>query len=463
MKILILIALFFISVELFADPNPKTSNLEVYFQWILFRTQGRISEEKGPSKISGISQPAMIRFLYENHSEKFQINLDWTVVTVNMSGLLFLPGENAYFGILYKNFLWGLGRKSDPKTFPAWVGWKDGVEGIFVETETNRIRVRFDLLDLYRGFPLFENQWLKLQGRGNFLPKIARDELVQETNSSFYSESRYRAGFTVSGNRDDRVLYQFRVRYLSLGDWGRFGSDTKESRSETIEGDRDYLVEWKFGIGFVWKYFYLSSDLFLSRGLDKTAYHPNRPERSLPISGEAVRLDLGFYNKNGKLSFFGFLPDREKRSSNGEILELGFVGMGSSPISNPLLQQVWGFYPSSWITERGLEREDTKFPGKRPAAFLGVRYEFDIFGIFSSLHFTYISFLKEDISSSGSWSASKSILGNQWIREAGLQIIWKPLPEENTKLELDLGGFESDFETGLKQWYLLLKIGAAWK
>ncbi|MGJ4747255.1 LA_2168 family protein [Leptospira sp. SA-E8] len=453
----------FLYAQIISSEEIRNSSLEIYFQSILFRTQGRITDEKESSRIAALASPVILGFKFEKYTEKFITNLEWTLITTPTSGVVFLPGRNSYFGILYKGFLWGAGRKSDPdEEFPAWSSWKDGVEGLFVETEMDRIKIRFDALDLYRAFPLLENQWLKLQGREYFLPKQAREELISEKDIALSSQSRYRAGISLTGNKEDHFIYRFRVRYLSLGDWGRFGSDTNESRSESIEGDRDYLVEWRLGLGFVWKFFYISGDFFLSRGIDKTGYHPSRSERSIPISGEALRIDLGFYNTYGKISIFGFLPDREKRSSQGEILEMGFVGMGASPIANPILQQVWGFCPSAWITDQGLEREETNFPGKRPANLFGWKAEGKFFGISPGIHFTYIGFLKEEKSSSGLWTISGN-MQNKFLREAGVSIAWSPLEDGSARIELDLGGFESDHTTGLKQWYMLFRIEGVWK
>lgn len=462
MKRIFFLFLFFYTQLIYSE-EVRNPSLEIYFQWILFRTQGRISEEKESSRISSLTSPAVFGFKFEKYTEKFRSDLEWNLITTTNSGTFFLPGKNSYIGIFYKGFLWGAGRRSDSEEFPAWSSWKDGVEGLFAETDLDHIKIRFDLLDLYRGFPLLENQWLKLQGREYFLPKQARDELISENDREYSSQSRYRAGISLTGTKEDRFVYRFRVRYLSLGDWGRFGSDTKESKTETIEGDRDYLVEWRLGLGFLWKYFYVSGDLFLSRGIDKTGYHPARHERSIPISGEALRFDLGFYNTYGKISVFGFMPDREKRSSQGEILEMGFVGMGASPVSNPILQQVWGFYPSTWITDKGLEREETNFPGKRPASLFGWKVEGKFFGISPSIHFTYIGFLKEENSSSGLWSISSKNIQNRFLREAGVSIAWSPLEDDSAKIELDLGGFESDETTGLKQWYMLFRIGGVWR
>ncbi|TGJ99223.1 hypothetical protein EHO59_15205 [Leptospira semungkisensis] len=467
MKKIFFFTLILIAADLYSQvPSSKLPGLKFYFQWILFRDQGR---EKHPNedtagRFSGNAQPLGFGFIYRKESNEYKTHLEWVGIKASEDNLVLLPGRNSYIGILKNRFLWGLGRRSDPESFPAWTSWTDGVEGVFVENLDPNLKIRFDLLDLYRGFPLWENSWLRLQGREQFLSKEASDALlVQDKNHSRSNESRYRTGFLIQGNKNDEFVYHFQIRYLSLGDWGRFGEDKKESRSGKEDGDKDYLVEWKFGFGYIWKYFYLSCDFFLSRGIDKTAWNPSRPERSLPISGEAVRFDTGFYLKDSKISFFGFLPDQEKRKSNGEILELGFVGMGNSPISNPILQQIWGFYPSSWVTSSGLEREETKYPTKRPAGLIGLRSEWMGQGFQFGVHFTYISFFKEDIASSGAWIFSKRILSHSFLREGGLSLGWIPKGESMPVLQVEAGGFETDLNVGLRNWYLLLQMKAVWE
>ncbi|TGK04119.1 hypothetical protein EHQ53_02935 [Leptospira langatensis] len=467
MKKIPALLIFILGIEVYSqDLSTPKPGLRFNFQWILFKDQGREKDPKADlaDRFSGTAQPLGFGFIYQKETNVYRVHLDWVAIKGTNENLFLLPGENSYLGLLGKGFLWAIGRRSDPTPFPAWSSWKDGVEGAFVENLDPDLKIRFDLLDLYRGFPLWENSWLRLQGREQFLPKEASDTLVGKNSTPDPSyQSRYRAGFLIQGNREDRFVYLFQVRYLSLGDLGRFGEDKKESRSGKEDGDKDYLVEWKVGLGFLWKYVYLSADLFLSRGIDKTAWDPARPQRSLPISGEAVRFDLGVYLQNARVSFFGFLPNQEKRKANGQILELGFVGMGASPISNPILQQIWGFYPSSWVTSFGLEREETKYPGKRPASLLGIRSEWKEHGLLLGIHFSYISFLKEEGSSSGAWIFSRKGIGPSFVREGGVSLGWIPEGESVPVAQIEVGGFETDESIGIKNWYLLLQVRAIWE
>ncbi len=457
----ILAAVSFLSAQEVSksDQRPKLS-----FSFQEFRTQGREKnpEEKNAQKVSGIAQPFFFSFVWNKQSDLFQTELELDAFSSSEKGLVLLPGKNAYLGIRAKGFLWAFGRRIDPISFPAWNFWKDGVEGAFVESLGSGIKVRFDLLDLYRGFPLRENSWLVYQGRENYLPRDASQELLPKNIPNYSYASRYRAGIQIFGEGISPWIYQFRIRYLSLGNLGKFGEETKEANTGSEDGDKDYLTEWKVGLGYVWKYFYISVDGYLSRGLEKTGSNPNRPEKSLPISGETVRFDAGVYFLKGNISIYGFLPNREKRNSNGEILELGYVGMGTSPLPNPVLNQIWGFYPSAWVTGAGLEREDTRYPGKRPSGFIGIRTEWKDWRLRLGMHITYISFFSET-ESSGEWALSRKIFGQSFVREAGVTLCYNPEDDSQTFLQMDLGGIQSDEEMGIKQWYLLLQLGVRWE
>ncbi|TGK56805.1 hypothetical protein EHQ27_09980 [Leptospira wolffii] len=447
----------FLRAEDKVEEKRKSEKFSVSF-W-QFRAKGTSQTEI----FGGISQPISFHLYLKGDKENSEYYLELDAVTNSTNGLRVVPGRNAYFGIIAKGFLWGIGRKSDPISFPAWEFWKDGVEGVFAESREGGFKVRFDLMDLYRGFPLLENQWLLLQGRREFLPDFAASELLSDTKSDSDASTRYRAGIQIFGTLDNTWVLNCRVRYLSLGNWGRFGSETKEARTQREIGDKDYLTEWKLGIGYLGSIFYFSADAFLSRGLDKTADNRFRVEKSIPISGEALRFDAGFYFPGIRISFFGFLPDREKRNSQGEILEFGFVGMGSTPLSNPILGQVWGFYPAAWVTGSGLEKEDTIYPGKKSAGLIGIQAEGKMGEIRFGVRYTYISFLDTQAETSGRWSLATSSFSKDFVREAVIHISWFPFQPESDYIRLDLGGFESQDALGLKQWFLLLRLGAVWE
>ncbi|EQA37180.1 hypothetical protein LEP1GSC047_0761 [Leptospira inadai serovar Lyme str. 10] len=455
----------FIPCILAAESVSEKFNLRIYS--FGFKAQGRLSSGDKTSKeverVSGIALPFWMNVKGELRRDSWEANLQADVFSVSDNRLKILPGNDAYFALLAKGFRWGFGRRSDPNSLPGWFYWKDGVEGAFVETNDNgRFKVRFDVLDFYRGFPLAENNWLLAQGRDSFLPKSARSELGLNSipvKDLTQTEFRYRAGIGFWAREESGVFYNIGIRYISLGNWGRFGKDVQEARSERLGGDKDYLTQVKTGIGFLSGPFFSLLEAFLVRGLDKTAYHPLRPEKSLPISGEAVRFDIGLQGFGWHFSAFGFLPNPDKRSKNGEILELGFVGMGTSPLPNPLLNQIWGWTPSAWITGAGLERDRSLFPTKRPAGVLGMQSSFRISHVKLGIRTSYIAFLPTEKESRGALSSSKEIFSNSFLREGGLSFGWIPPEYQTSILELEVGGFESDPSLGLREWYLLLKLG----
>ncbi|EPG75432.1 hypothetical protein LEP1GSC058_2281 [Leptospira fainei serovar Hurstbridge str. BUT 6] len=462
------ITILFVSIIpsiLTAEPISEKLNLSIHF--FGFKAQGRLSSDDKTSKeverVNGIALPFWMKVKGEHRRDSWEADLQMDVFSGADNRLKVLPGSDAYFALLAKGFRWGFGRRSDPNSLPGWFYWKDGVEGAFVETkDSGRFNIRFDVLDFYRGFPLAENNWLLAQGRDSFLPRSARSEFglnsisVKDTTQT---EFRYRAGLGLWVKEDLGIFYNIGIRYVSLGNWGRFGKDTQEARSERLDGDKDYLTQMKTGLGFLRDPFFSLLEVFLVRGLDKTASHPLRPEKSLPISGEAVRFDIGFHGTNWLVSVFGFLPNPDKRNKNGEILELGFVGMGASPLPNPLLNQIWGWTPAAWITGVGLEKDQSSFPTKRPSGVFGIQSSLRISHIKLGVRTSYVAFLRTENESSGSWTGSKEIFSNSFLREGGLSLGWIPPESQTSILELEVGGFESDRSLGLKEWYLLLKLG----
>ncbi|MCE9498900.1 MAG: hypothetical protein K8R21_00025, partial [Leptospira sp.] len=76
---------------------------------------------------------------------------------------------------------------------------------------------------------------------------------------------------------------------------------------------------------------------------------------------------------SGKISRFEFkfdlfLPDSDKRNKQGEVIESGFIGMGSYPGNSVILSQGLNFYPSGWITPVGLEKRNSIETGRMNSA-----------------------------------------------------------------------------------------------
>ncbi|PJZ69441.1 hypothetical protein CH373_15185 [Leptospira perolatii] len=464
----------FCNLEIFAETKKEEKTLyKMQLGFMGFRAHSVYKEnglfgETLEQQKAGVALPIFLEGFLQSTEREYQVELSLSLLGDPDGSVRIFPGKNSYISLLTKDVSLGIGRKSDPEAFPSFKSWSDGVEGLFIESRNFAgVKLRLDLLDLYRGFPLRETKWL--QSAASFLPDAARTKLsfpdfetgennlrTVERDLSF----RYRAGFHLEGrnvlNSIGSLYYLFQVRYISLGNWGRFSRDTLEARGGEKSGDNDYLTHWQFGSGWTGRIVFFGLDTMFSRGLDKTAAHPQRSEKSLAISGEAVRISAGTYGDWGSFRIHGFLSDPDKRASNGEILELGFVGMGNRPFSNPLLQQIWRVAPSAWIGEHGLEKVTGSGLGPRPAGVIGAYLQFREQYWEVTLQANLLSFLKDSEGSSGSWSLSKRGISSDFIREASVQIGHRLLPAQNTLLCIEVGGMEAGPHPFVRQSYLYL-------
>lgn len=231
-------------------------------------------------------------------------------------------------------------------------------------------RVRFDLFDFYSGYSVFDKNGLKNEILNTKKP-IGEIDAKNSFSNTF--KNRYRGG--ISYRYDFTFLETgFRFQYLNLQNWGRYTNDL--NIENVSSGDRDYLTHStiEFKIKYVWFYCFLSG--ILVRGQDKTGWNRIRNTSMIPISGEAVLISFGASRNFWKFDVFGFLPDRDKISENEEILELGFIGIGSSPSPVFSTNQSLDFYPSAWITEKGLEKQSGIQGGKRQSAWTGINLEY---------------------------------------------------------------------------------------
>lgn len=287
----------------------------------------------------------------------------------------FFLGKNAYVG-----FFLPMGS--------IWVGRKELVEGTRKQTFTENKddfrgldggeglgleilhwedwTVQVFLWDYYRGFPVWEYQQTPIY---NSIEK-----------EKWKEGQRYRQGIRFVHEKGD-TTWEGDFFYLNLGNWGITGRDDLEL-SEKEGGDGDHLYRFRMGgnyqFEFLGKEFLLGMEYHLSRGLDKTFADPKRPERSMPIRGEAVvfRFLIGEIDRNGwNLEAFAFLPNTPRTGDSLEPLTMGYVGMGNPLHSGAFLTRELNFYPSAWVTEYGLEWnrwEEGKWNGGiRGAAGLG--------------------------------------------------------------------------------------------
>jgi hypothetical protein len=268
----------------------------------------------------------------KQESQNFSHEVDFQIGG-NKEKFFFYPNENTFFQFSKGTLNIFFGRKQHILK-RQFLSWKDGIEGIGMDfTWRENWKIQFNALDYYRAYPLLEKEFAlenKDKSKGHRFRHGVEFGFKNEVHSAFFS-----------------------FQYLNLGNWGRYSNEVLEAKS----GDRDFLYELGLQYEFRNNFFLIGLGCFLVRGLDKTQSHEIRSNKSLPFSGELVTAKLGL-----NLDFFffnwrGFLPDRNKTNKQGEILESGYIGMGTYPFKGVILGQVLQFYPSAWVRSSGLSIE----------------------------------------------------------------------------------------------------------
>ncbi|RHX79041.1 LA_2168 family protein [Leptospira yasudae] len=420
-------------------------------------------------------------------SERIDWKIQADLTASNESKLNFFAGKNLYVSLKRQNVSLSLGRvQEDKKQSSAFGDWADGTDGVTVRADfQERGRLRFDGFDFYSGYRLLEKHGWKdsiLDTKGSKFGVDRKEETQTRENSSGVLPGESTTSGSSSNKNPDfggfrnryrgGVGYQIDVpfgevglayQYLNLQNWGRYANDLDDKNRNVSSGDRDYLthttLEWKGQ--YAWFRWFLSG--VLARGQDKTGWNRIRNAAAIPITGEAFFSSFGGEWKSWKFEVFGFLPDRDKRRENGEILELGFIGMGSSPSAVFTTVQSLDFYPSAWITDRGLEKQFTIQGGKRQSAWAGVRLEYQESCIRFRFYAASYFFMTEDRGNSGALTISRDSFQKKYLREALLQTMFY-FPSESSRfafsfLNLSLGGSWSDPESAKKEIFFQVSSG----
>ena len=242
--------------------------------------------------------------------------------------------ENSFFGYKLKKFNIKFGRKLYGGFYNYNNNWKDGCEGISLDTSFEKLgKLNLYFFDFYRAYPLLKNQFFS------------------ETDKPLLPENiKYRSGFEYDFT--NKYLYiNFNSQFFNLGNWGRYSLDNQEKK-----GDGDYLYTNSISLTGKFSSLSLGINFLLSRGVDKTPYNPIRKTKNIPISGEAIYLNLGYDYQKFHIHLGFFLPDTEQKNREGEIFQYGYVGSGAFFSEGFLISKVLNFIPGVWITSEGLER-----------------------------------------------------------------------------------------------------------
>ncbi|MCC5813168.1 MAG: hypothetical protein JJT78_00295 [Leptospira sp.] len=216
----------------------------------------------------------------------------------------------------------------------------DGGEGLGIDIlHWEKAYIQVFIWDYYRGFPIWEYQQTPIYLDGE--------------KAAWKQGERYRQGIRIAYQNEGWNL-DGDFFYLNLGNWGEKARDDK-NLLESEGGDGDHLYRFRAGVGYSWEHIGFTLHYHITRGLDKTFADPKRPERSMPIRGEAVQLDtLGKWDRFF-LRFFQFLPNTPQTDESKDSVSMGYVGMGSPISGGAFHSREWNLYPAAWVTEYGLE------------------------------------------------------------------------------------------------------------
>lgn len=372
--------------------------------------------------------PSRFRFGVQGSFANFRIQLDLDLLSRPGGESEFYLGRNAFIGYKWKGSEWILGRRSFPHledSHPEYSfsdfgkihqgpGWDfgrtnlDGIEGLgLIYTPLDQVVLEIYFLDLYRGFPIWES----------------RQTPIFDLDPNPIGESGFRSrhGGQITARFFDTDL-RSAFLYLNLGNWGPRSFDDQALYLKD-GGDGDFLYRFEFQILKVWENFWIGLEYQIVRGVDKTFADPKRPERTLPIRGEAIFPQIGVRTKFLSVSWKGFLPNTGETSSDSESqVSMGYVGMGNSPFFGAFLSRELRYFPSAWVLESGLE-QNTGFLEGRESAF-GSQMRFEVLGEtwVGSIYWDYLVPRKRIPGDRGEISLKKSDYTREFLSELGIGI-----------------------------------------
>ena len=373
--------------------------------------------------------------------DKTHYNLNLTIrkkTKADEASNLFL-GENLNIGYSFSKFSIFIGRKQFSSLYLSDPNWKDGVEGITLETKfKNNGILNLYLFDIYRGYPLFRNE---------FSLEKTNDPLTKGNRQRYSLEYSYFSNF---------ISFNFHSQILLFGNWGKYAVDDP---NKSNLGDGDFL--YSNSLTFKIKKNILNSSISLlsSRGLDKTPFNKERASRNLLMTGEAINFGLGIDFQKWKLGGVIFLPDSNKRNEQGELLDYGYIGTGAFLPEGFLLSQSIQFIPSNWVTNKGLERNESydfsrqnSFYGKGKLSFLLGEYKLHLLA-------EHIIPYRKNIALNGQIYTDRKYFSTESLTEVSLIFTIGELQNQSTFLQFQLSSLTSTEQIGQRGTSLFLTGG----
>lgn len=362
-----------------------------------------------------------------NMEYKIQFLLNKRLNDKDYKDILYL-GNNCYLLLPIQKIHFVMGRSLFSESPYLKTSWKDGMEGFGLKAQiSENFQMHVYLVDFYRSFPLFEKY---------FFYKNLSDVT---TNGE-----RFRHGLTVIYQKD--TLYsKFHFTYLNFGNWG---NSTRDDLKAQPKGDSDFLYNITMNVSEKINYFTGGFEIQLARGIDKVQYNPARKEKSIPISGELIRVYFESYFKMFRFKLDLFLPDSDKRNAQGEILETGFIGQGTYPFNAFILNQELNFYPSGWVTPIGLQKANSIYNGRKNSFWLHGELSLHLEDLFFILEADHLTPRISSGTSSGGISFQRKDYERNFLLETTASILYDKR-KEGFFIRLNVSKLTTSKEIGL--------------
>ena len=336
----------------------------------------------------------------KSYTHSYDLNFELLGYTNQKSSSIDLyAGKNAFFAIGSNTYGLNIGRVSSNFYNTIFKDWYDGTDGLVFYYKSKEVSIQFSMLDFYSGYKLSDKFYL-------LDPK-------QKENST---GNRFRSSVSIDYYIETWKL-SLLVSYLNTGNWGKFSLDETSNK-----GDSDYLYHVGGLVKTSGEFYEVGLLALLAKGLDRTTYSFSTRTSSIPISGELLGAFFTVKYLYTKFRTSVYLPDGDKRSTNRDVLELGFVGMGTSPFDSNILLGSVNYLPSAWVTHKGLEKTDQLQNSRRNSLWVHSELTFNLSNFELSLSYQYILPRRFDTASTGNISFAKTDYEKGFLSEPGLGI-----------------------------------------
>lgn len=402
--------LFFRQKEGEAPKVPFGWDSDLYERAGEFRNESYLNRRSGAVPYVG--------FLAKGEQNKFRYDLH--LQFTNTTNILY-AGKNHWLSYELGAFSIGVGRKehlTQPKAFTTSF---DGGEGVFWEWKANdKTHFQIFLYDRYQGFPLFSKEW----ARSVLLePKTPRERYENDSTKgpNLWSQSSQNRRHSFQMEVGEFWKWQLGFHFVELGTKEKSAQEIPKAR-EKEGADGDHFWAGQLGFVFLGERFEWRSQIFWTKGMDRSNRGDLLVRGSLPIEGEAIELGFLWRGENFSFNLAQFLPDSEERTKDGILIKEGYIRSGTHPGQTLFLSQILNLIPAAAHTNLGYEREFSFTEGRFPGYFAETSLSYEWRSLSAKLVYAYLLPYKRTGAADGKISVQKERFEPFFFSEVQLEL-----------------------------------------